>query len=98
MKLSKVIEGFIVAKSPDGYSKHTINIYRQHFRQLQAYLTSDPPLTGLQPQQVTEQPVNQVAQYGDIFVFTDPASSRPGARLAADEANLFGSRSSCSFH
>jgi len=43
MRLSKAVNGFLIARTADGYSHHTLDSYRRRLGQMVEYL-GDPPL------------------------------------------------------
>ena len=52
MRLSEAVLGFLLARTADGYSHNTLNIYRHRLAQLTDYL-GDPPLDSIKPRDVT---------------------------------------------
>lgn len=51
MRLSQAVDGFLIARTADGYSINTLNIYRHHLKQMEDYL-NDPALESITPQDV----------------------------------------------
>jgi integrase/recombinase XerD len=53
MRLSKAIEGFLIARAADGYSPDTLQIFRTHFKQLATFLGDDVDVAAITQAQLS---------------------------------------------